>query len=421
MSTVVPATLQPEASSRETSLMTFFNPSVISQDSTQPTEAAQLSLQGQPLSMLFPPQQTVTIPIPRSTTVSAIPPSDELTSVTSFTTFSSMASTQPTAAAQPMPGQGVTGLFQPQQAVTIPVPTSTATQTTPLSDELVRGASFTPILRVGSQLGLYTDLSSYGSGPWILWSILAADVWRDWGSSQQLHQDKYASHDEVPLPNRLPAAESGAAIFPEQPIPVTQSEERQVEVSLGTGCEEDPTDQADVNSEADENPMPQLLPTEDMSIVSGDGTEQGRKQKAGQGKMEEGRESKRRRLEDREDDGTIRVSLVAINGLVSAVHGLTGQMKRSEKNEEKIEKALIDTTCALAKVADTLSRFKNVKEENRKEEKRKEERWLERESERRKGGRIKRQNREGTREGERPKGKRGRKSGDYWPSIREKG
>ena len=102
--------------------------------------------------------------------------------------------------------------------------------------------------------------------------------------------------------------------------------------------------------------MPQLLPTEDMSIVSGDGTERGRKQKAGQREMEEGQESKRRRLEDRGDDGTIRVSLVAINGLVAAVQGLTGQMKRNKKNEEKIEKTLTDTTCALAKVADTLSR-----------------------------------------------------------------
>ncbi|MEW8644210.1 MAG: hypothetical protein AB2609_19465, partial [Candidatus Thiodiazotropha sp.] len=114
---------------------------------------------------------------------------------------------------------------------------------------------------------------------------------------------------------QLPVAESQEANLPEQPIPLTVSEGQQVEGPDGTGHREDLTDQADTVSEAEENLMPQLLPREDMSITNGDNIEGGRKQKAVQRGIEEGQEAKRRRLEDREDGESIRISLVAINGL----------------------------------------------------------------------------------------------------------
>ena len=57
-------------------------------------------------------------------------------------------------------------------------------------------------------------------------------------------------------------------------------------------------------------------------------------------------------------------------------------MKRREKKEEQLEKALIDTTCALSGYADSLSRLKNKMEENAKEERKREERCLERERQR---------------------------------------
>ena len=55
---------------------------------------------------------------------------------------------------------------------------------------------------------------------------------------------------------------------------------------------------------------------------------------------EEGKEYKRVRLQAVEEDSNdmVRVSLVAINGLASAVQGITGQMDRSEKKEEQIDK-----------------------------------------------------------------------------------
>ena len=176
---------------------------------------------------------------------------------------------------------------------------------------------------------------------------------------------------------QLPVAEGNVANLLEQPLPVTTSEGQQAEGPDGTGHRE-----ADLVSEAEENLMPQLLPREDMSITSGDNIDGGRKQRAAQREIDEGQEPKRRRLEDREDGESIRVSLVAINGLVTAVQGLTEQMKRREKKEEQLEKALIDTTCALSGVADSLTRLKNKMEENAKEERKREERWLERERQR---------------------------------------
>lgn len=83
--------------------------------------------------------------------------------------------------------------------------------------------------------------------------------------------------------------------------------------------------------------------------------------------------SRRRRLEAGEEDSTVKVSLVAINELVSAVQGLIGQKSQNESNEEKMEKPLTDKTYTLSKVADALHRLKSVIKENAREERRLEE------------------------------------------------
>ena len=124
---------------------TTFSPRVLFQDSTQPMIAAQMSMQGQPLTGQFPSQQALTISVPTATMASTMPLSDELTSGTSFTTDSSMASIQSKSAAQCMPCQGLTSLFQPLQTQPMSVQTSTTDPMTPLLDESTRGATFSPI------------------------------------------------------------------------------------------------------------------------------------------------------------------------------------------------------------------------------------------------------------------------------------
>ncbi|MEW8333877.1 MAG: hypothetical protein AB2692_23305, partial [Candidatus Thiodiazotropha sp.] len=239
------------------------------------------------------------------------------------------------------------------------VPTTTTDPMTPLLDESTRGATFTPIR--GTQ-GASVDstpnfqVPDQDHGSYSPSSPLGSD------ENQTLVNSCTKISEPAVLnsafPTQLPVAESQAANLPEQPLPVTTSEGQQVEGPVGTEGREDRTDQADMVSEAEENLMPQLLPREDMSITSGDNIEGGRKQKAVQRGIEDSQEAKRRRLEDREDGESIRISLVAINGLVAAVQGLTGQMKRREKKEEQLEKALTDTTCALSEVADSLSRLR---------------------------------------------------------------
>ncbi|MEW8119915.1 MAG: hypothetical protein AB2792_22365, partial [Candidatus Thiodiazotropha sp.] len=250
------------------------------------------------------------------------------------------------------------------------VPTSTTDPMTPLLDESTRGASVgsTPNFQVPDQdHGSYSPSSHFGSDE----NPLLVD-------SCTKSSEPAVLHNVFPTQLPVTVADSRVANLPEQGLPATTSEAQQVEGPDGTGHRE-----ADMVSEAEENLMPQLLPREDMSITSGDNIEGGRKQRARREReIEEDQEAKRRRLEDREDGESIRVSLVAINGLVSAVQGLTEQMKRREKKEEQLEKALIDTTCALSGVADSLSRLRNKIEENAKEERKREERWLERERQR---------------------------------------
>ena len=367
-STVVPVMPQPAVLTRGTGFTTF-SPRVLLQDSVQPMVAAQRTMQGQPLTGQFPSQQALTISVPTATMASTMPFLDELTSGTSFTTDISMASIQSKSAAQCMPCQGLTSLFQPLQTQPMSVPTSTTDPMTPLLDESTRGASVgsTPNFQVPDQdHGSYTPSSHFGSDE----NPLLVD-------SCTKSSEPAVLHNVFPTQLPVTVADSRVANFPEQGLPATTSEAQQVEGPDGTGHRE-----ADMVSEAEENLMPQLLPGEDMSITSGDNTEGGRKQRAAQREIDEGQEPKRRRLEDREDGESIRVSLVAINGLVTAVQGLTEQMKRRDKKEEQLEKALIDTTCALSGVADSLSRLRNKIEENAKEERKREERWLERERQR---------------------------------------
>ena len=61
--------------------------------------------------------------------------------------------------------------------------------------------------------------------------------------------------------------------------------------------------------------------------------------------------------ERKKQEQEFRVSMVALNGLTETFQKLSGHMVSSRKGGEKIEQALIDTTCALAKVTQSLNLF----------------------------------------------------------------
>ena len=86
---------------------------------------------------------------------------------------------------------------------------------------------------------------------------------------------------------------------------------------------------------------------------------------------------KRRRTEEEPEEPTVRISLVAMNSLVSTLQSLKGQMARNEKASEKVEKGLTDIAVELSKVRDALYRWKDVAEGLANEEKRREERRIE--------------------------------------------
>ena len=285
-STVVPVMPQPAVLTGGTGFTTF-SPRVLFQDSRQPMVPAQMSMPDPPLTGQFPSQQALTISVPMATMASTMPLSDELTSGTSFTTDSSMASIQSKSAAQCMPCQG--SLFQPLQTQPM-VPTSTTDPMTPLLDESTRGAS------VGSTPNFQVPVQDHGS--YSPSSPLGSD-------ENPLLVDSCTKISEPAVSNsafatQLPVAEGNVANLLEQPLPVTTSERQQAEGPDGTGHRE-----ADMVSEAEENLMPQLLPREDMSITSGDNIDGRRKQRAAQREIDEGQEPKRRRLEDREDGESI--------------------------------------------------------------------------------------------------------------------
>ena len=76
---------------------------------------------------------------------------------------------------------------------------------------------------------------------------------------------------------------------------------------------------------------------------------------------------------------SVRISLVAMNGLVEAMQKQNQQLVKNEKAAEKVEKALTEVTCVMGKVVDSLNQFRKVLEEKAMEEQKREESWLERE------------------------------------------
>ena len=88
-------------------------------------------------------------------------------------------------------------------------------------------------------------------------------------------------------------------------------------------------------------------------------------------------ERKKHRTEQKEQEFS--VSMVALNGLTETLQKLSGHMVNSRKGGEKIEQALIDTTCALAKVTQSLNLLHKQLEMNAEEERKREERWHDRE------------------------------------------
>ena len=73
----------------------------------------------------------------------------------------------------------------------------------------------------------------------------------------------------------------------------------------------------------------------------------------------------------------IEVSLVAMNGLVAALQSGSNRLARNENSGERTEKALMEITGILGKVANSLNRLRNAVEENTKEQRRREEKWIE--------------------------------------------
>ena len=86
------------------------------------------------------------------------------------------------------------------------------------------------------------------------------------------------------------------------------------------------------------------------------------------------RTTKRRKTDD--DNAMIRISLVAINGLVSNLQSLESQTHRNEKIGEKFVQALTETNSSLNRVADALNKLQKTVEENGREERRREERRM---------------------------------------------
>ena len=82
------------------------------------------------------------------------------------------------------------------------------------------------------------------------------------------------------------------------------------------------------------------------------------------------RTAKRRKTDDEpgDDNAMIRISLVAINGLVSNLQSLESQVHRNEKIGEKFVQAMTETNSSLNRVADALNKLQKMVEENGREE-----------------------------------------------------
>ena len=79
---------------------------------------------------------------------------------------------------------------------------------------------------------------------------------------------------------------------------------------------------------------------------------------------------------------TLEISLVAMNGLVSAIQSGNRQIVRTEKASDRMEKALTEATCMLGKVVAALNGLKKAVEENTREDRRREDRWFDMERKR---------------------------------------
>ena len=73
---------------------------------------------------------------------------------------------------------------------------------------------------------------------------------------------------------------------------------------------------------------------------------------------------------------TLEISLVAMNGLVSAIQSGNRQIVRTEKASDRMEKALTETSCMLGKVVAALNGLKKAVEENTREDRRRKDRWF---------------------------------------------
>ena len=291
------------------------------------------------------------------------------------------AATHSVATAQPIPG--LTSLFRPQPIQPVSVPTSISVPAMSPMTALTKGTTFTPIPGTHRSSTMSTPTApdlNQGHGTYDPSSPVVL-------APTQTVIDNCSILSLPTLTNQLPITESTSSSLSEQPLPQIQLEEQLVNLPPAITPTGDPDQTGEqASGSLIEDLIPQLLPKEDMCVTSVDSVEGGREQKVGFDEAKEGQEPKRRRLDAIEEDSNdkVRVSLGAINGLVSVVRGLMGQMARNERNKENIDKALTETNCSLGKMVAALHSLKNAVEESAKEERRREERWLERERKREK-------------------------------------
>ena len=101
-----------------------------------------------------------------------------------------------------------------------------------------------------------------------------------------------------------------------------------------------------------------------------------------------GAEPERKKHRTEQKGQAFRVSMVALNCLTETLQKLSGHMVSSRKGGEKIEQALTDTTCVLAKVTQSLNLLHKQLEMNAEEERKREERWQGKTERGRKNGKL---------------------------------
>ena len=151
---------------------------------------------------------------------------------------------------------------------------------------------------------------------------------------------------------------------------------------------ENPLDEAAMVEESEEvveDLLPQLLQSTETDFLSDTGSATGsdsKKRKNQNGTDRE--EGKKRKIvtasgsqKSKAPTGsTVKISLLAMNGVIEALQNGTRQMGRIEKVVEKTEKALTEIKYMMGKVVDALTQFKNVVEHIANEDRKREERWF---------------------------------------------